>query len=274
MRWSWWLTAARCWRAAGPVIQRASPVRAAILPSRVMAYLTVTKGRPVVIRTFDLGDIVGAEGQREDVRRSHHRPRQGTSERRLACSTRTGEEIGMRDPIGHEQRLAHDLDVEHAQRYELHAGHQARAAVDAAEVVRQRSADVELRERRHPGRAAENARHHADRGDRHRESRNPEAEGEPRRGAPGAEGDDARAARVVELRPELGLVDLLGELDAGLPVDQREGGIDLGVEAPDHLQHQELVEIGVEQAPDDRIELPGVVVDPGRDVDHQPRLAR
>ena len=77
---------------------------------------------------------------------------------------------------------------------------------------------------------------------------------------------EAERSRMVELGPQLALVDLLGELHRRGAVDQREGRVDLGVEAPDHLQHQELVEIGVEQAPDDRIELPGVVVDPPGDV--------
>ena len=43
---------------------------------------------------------------------------------------------------------------------------------------------------------------------------------------------------------------------------------DLGIDAPDHLQHQQLVEIGVEQAADDRIELPGVIVGPARNIGH------
>ena len=77
---------------------------------------------------------------------------------------------------------------------------------------------------------------------------------------------EAQRARMVELRAQLALVDLVGEPDRGRAVDQREGRLDVGIEPPDHLQHQQLVEIRVEQAADDRIELPGVVVDPSRDI--------
>ena len=77
---------------------------------------------------------------------------------------------------------------------------------------------------------------------------------------------EAQGARMVELVAQLLLVDLVGEPDALGAVDQREGRLHVRVEAPDHLQHQQLVEIGVEQAADDRIELPGVVVDPLGDV--------
>ena len=51
-----------------------------------------------------------------------------------------------------------------------------------------------------------------------------------------------------------------------VPVDQRKCRLDLGVEPPDHLQHQKLVEVGIEQAADDGVELPGVVVDTPGDV--------
>ena len=51
---------------------------------------------------------------------------------------------------------------------------------------------------------------------------------------------------MVELRAQFALVDLLGQMHA-CAVDQREGRVDLGVEAPDHLQHQQLVEIRIEQ---------------------------
>ena len=50
------------------------------------------------------------------------------------------------------------------------------------------------------------------------------------------------------------------------PVDDGERHLGLRVEQPDHLQHQQLVEIGVEQAADDGIKLPGVIVDPLGDV--------
>ena len=39
-----------------------------------------------------------------------------------------------------------------------------------------------------------------------------------------------------------------------------------GIEFPDHLQHQQLVKIGIEQAAHDRVEPPAVIVGPGCDV--------
>src|SRR6266581_1536577 len=50
------------------------------------------------------------------------------------------------------------------------------------------------------------------------------------------------------------------------PIDDRKGGVLARVEFPDHLQHQQLVEIGIEQAAHDRIEPPAMIVGPGRDV--------
>jgi hypothetical protein len=73
--------------------------------------------------------------------------------------------------------------------------------------------------------------------------------------------------RVIELFAKRFFVDLPGKEHAAAPVDQTERGLDLRVESPDHLQHEKLVEVGVEQAADDRIELPAVVIDPLRDVD-------
>ena len=71
---------------------------------------------------------------------------------------------------------------------------------------------------------------------------------------------------VVELGAQFALVDLLGQPHRALAIDERERRVDLGVEPPDHLQHQQLVEIGIEQAPDDRVQLPRVVVDPSGDI--------
>src|SRR6266704_6806258 len=51
-------------------------------------------------------------------------------------------------------------------------------------------------------------------------------------------------------------------------VDHRKGHLLIRVKLQDHLLHQQLVEIGVEQAAHDRIEPPAVVVGPGCDVSH------
>ena len=51
-------------------------------------------------------------------------------------------------------------------------------------------------------------------------------------------------------------------------VDQAELDGDVAVAAEHRLQHQELVEVGVEQRADDRVDPPVVVVDAGGDVGH------
>ena len=76
----------------------------------------------------------------------------------------------------------------------------------------------------------------------------------------------ADGAGVIELGAQFALVDHLGEADVAAAVDDREGDMVVRVEFPDHLQHQQLVEIGIEQAAHDRIEPPAVIVGPGRDV--------
>ena len=74
---------------------------------------------------------------------------------------------------------------------------------------------------------------------------------------------EAQRAGMIELLAQFPFVDLVGEADRAA-VDEREGGVNPGIHAPDHLQHQQLVEIRVEQAAYDRIELPGMIVNPPR----------
>ena len=76
---------------------------------------------------------------------------------------------------------------------------------------------------------------------------------------------------MVEVLAQLPLIDELGERHGRGAVDDPEGHARVAVTPEDHLRHQELVEIGVEHRADDRIDLPGVVVDPGRDVGHGPQ---
>ncbi len=71
---------------------------------------------------------------------------------------------------------------------------------------------------------------------------------------------------MIELLAQFALVDLFGKTDALGAVDQSEGGVDIRIELPDHLQHQKLVEVRIDQAADDRIELPGVIVDAPCDI--------
>ena len=79
---------------------------------------------------------------------------------------------------------------------------------------------------------------------------------------------EAQAADVVELGADVLLGDELGERHVGRAVDQAELDGDVAVTPEDRLQHQELVEVGVEQRPDDRVDPPVVVVDAGGDVGH------
>lgn len=49
-------------------------------------------------------------------------------------------------------------------------------------------------------------------------------------------------------------------------VDDRKRGVLIAAKFPDHLQHQQLAKIGIEQAAHDRIEPPAVIEGPGCDV--------
>src|SRR5690606_19581184 len=77
---------------------------------------------------------------------------------------------------------------------------------------------------------------------------------------------EANRTRMVELFAQFALVNLLGQPRLLFAVDEGECGVDVGVEAPNHLQHQKFVEVGIEQTPTDRIQLPGMVVDASCDI--------
>ncbi len=79
---------------------------------------------------------------------------------------------------------------------------------------------------------------------------------------------ETKGAGVVELGAQFAFVDDVGETDVAAAVDHREGRMHARVERMNHLQHQELVEIGIEQAADDRVEPPAMVVGARRDVGH------
>jgi len=68
---------------------------------------------------------------------------------------------------------------------------------------------------------------------------------------------------MIELFAQLHLVDLLGQPHRLGAVDQRKRRVDFRIKLPDHLQHQQLVEIRVDQAADDRVKFPGMIVDTG-----------
>ncbi len=74
---------------------------------------------------------------------------------------------------------------------------------------------------------------------------------------------EAQGTRVIELLAQFHLVDLFRQPHRLRAVDERKRRVDFRIEFPDHLQHQQLVEIRIDQAADDRIEFPGVIVDTG-----------
>ena len=77
---------------------------------------------------------------------------------------------------------------------------------------------------------------------------------------------EPQRARVIELVGQLALVDDIGEPDRGGPVDELEGHLALRMHLPDHLEHQKLIEIGVEQRADRRIDAERVIIDAGGDI--------
>ncbi len=81
----------------------------------------------------------------------------------------------------------------------------------------------------------------------------------------------AQRAGMVEMGAQLRLVDLVGQAHPARAVGEREGDRQVRMQPPNHLQHQELVEIGVEKAAHDRVELERVVPHPRGDVgrDHR-----
>ena len=65
---------------------------------------------------------------------------------------------------------------------------------------------------------------------------------------------------MLHLRDKSMGVDLVGEADGCGAVDDLAGDVDGGEVLPDELQHEQLVEVGVEQRAHDGVELPVVVV--------------
>ncbi len=71
---------------------------------------------------------------------------------------------------------------------------------------------------------------------------------------------EAECADVVELIAERGGRDAVGEADVHGAVVDLAGDVGGGEVLPDELEHEELVEVGVEEGADDGVELPVVVV--------------
>ena len=73
-------------------------------------------------------------------------------------------------------------------------------------------------------------------------------------------------ARVIELVGELALVHDVGESHRRRPVDELEGHLELRMHLPDHLEHQKLVEVRIEQRADRWIDTERMIIDAGCDI--------
>ena len=72
----------------------------------------------------------------------------------------------------------------------------------------------------------------------------------------------AEAAYVLHLGDEGLARDVVGETHRPRSIDDLADDLDLGEVLPDELQHQQLVEVRVEQRADDRVQTPVMVVGP------------
>ena len=71
---------------------------------------------------------------------------------------------------------------------------------------------------------------------------------------------------MIELIDKFLLVDDLGQFDRGGPVEELERHMQPRMHLPDHLEHQEFVEIRVQQRPDRRVDPERVIIDAGCDI--------
>src|SRR5215203_5589289 len=78
---------------------------------------------------------------------------------------------------------------------------------------------------------------------------------------------------MIELLAQFARIDDIGQTDAGGPVMDAERHLHVPMATKNRLRHQQLVEIRIQNRPDDRVDLPGMVVDAGRDVHHRLLLA-
>ena len=77
---------------------------------------------------------------------------------------------------------------------------------------------------------------------------------------------ESQRPRMVELIDQLPLVDDLGEAHGGCAIDELKGHLPLRMHLPDHLEHQQLVKIRVEQGPDRGVDRKSMVIDAGCDI--------
>ena len=78
----------------------------------------------------------------------------------------------------------------------------------------------------------------------------------------------AQRADMIQLFAQLSFVDQVRKADGCRPVDQREGNVGVGLVAENRLTHQQLVKVRIDQRPNDRVDLPFVVVHPCGNIDH------
>ena len=79
---------------------------------------------------------------------------------------------------------------------------------------------------------------------------------------------EPQGADMVQLLAQFTLINQIGKADRQVAVYQAEPHQRVRPIAENRLAHQELVEIGVDQRPHNRVDLPFVVIDPGGDIDH------
>src|SRR6202020_3396270 len=77
---------------------------------------------------------------------------------------------------------------------------------------------------------------------------------------------ESQGARMIELVDQLALVHDVRESDRGRPVDELKSNLALRMHLPDHLEHEKLVEIGVEQRTHRGIDAKRVIIDAGCDI--------
>jgi hypothetical protein len=78
---------------------------------------------------------------------------------------------------------------------------------------------------------------------------------------------EAQFLSLFQLGAKLLDFDHIGEAQVGGPIDKRKRSGGFGEPLPDELEHQELVKIGVEQRPRNRVQLPVMVMGAPREVD-------
>ena len=75
---------------------------------------------------------------------------------------------------------------------------------------------------------------------------------------------------MIQLLSQLAFINKIGQRNGFGAVDEAEANRGVRLVAEYRLTHEQLVEIGVDQGTNDRVDLPFVVIDPCGDVHEQP----